>query len=136
MTGKAAKGAILDPMTPVVRTPDETTEQAKSMESLMNEQQQPGDRAAILRAQMRANAAELKELNAGKRAAKAERVAMTPLEKVVAKQATTPVWLPGNLAERVRARMAAGQDQGQAFEEMFAFLRAATYAELSKPAVE
>jgi hypothetical protein len=133
MVLKTAKGAAnLEEITPVVLTPAESDEQRHSTDNLMQER----DRAAILRAEAKRIHAELKELNAGKRAAKAERVAMTPLQKVVAKQATTPVWLPGNLADRVTARVEAGQDQETAIKEVFVALEVATRTVLDKPAAE
>src|SRR5260221_5256699 len=82
------------------------------------------------------------EFNAAKaekqaaKAAKAAKVARTELEKIVAKRATTPVWLPAKLALRVTARVAGGQDQETAFEELFAWLRQATQFEVDRTATE
>jgi hypothetical protein len=130
MVLKTAKGAAnLQEITPVVLTPAETTEQTRSMESMMESQ----DNYTRLQAEAKRINAELKAAKAEKQAAKAAKVAkvaLTELEKIVAKQATTPVWLPSNLAARVQARVQVGQDQAEAFEEMFAWLRTATQAEL------
>jgi len=115
MVTKLAKGAKLEEMSPVVRAADETVAQESSLEFLM---------------------AEKVRVDAAIKAAKATMPQLTKLDHVIAKQATQEVWLPVNLAKRVMARMAAGQDQGQAMEEVFAFLREATYAEITKRTAE
>lgn len=115
MVLKTAKGAKLEEQVSVVRAADETVQQESSLEFLM---------------------AEKVRVDAALKAAKAALPAVSKLELVIAKQAAQETWLPENLAKRVLARVKAGQDQGQAMEEVFAFLREATYAELTKRVAE
>jgi hypothetical protein len=113
MVTKSKTGANLEAMSTVERAADETVQQETSLEFLM---------------------AEKVRVDAALKAARAAMPEVTKLERVIAKQASQETWLPVNLAKRVMARMAAGQDQGQAMEEVFAFLREATYAELTRRA--
>ena len=115
MVTKSKTGANLEEQVNVERAADETVAQESSLEFLM---------------------AEKVRVDAALKAARAAQPQVTKLERVIAKQATHETWLPVNLAKRVMARMAAGQDQGQAMEEVFAFLREATYSEITKRTAE
>src|SRR5260370_39406991 len=98
MVLKTAKGAKLEEQVSVVRAADETVQQESSLEFLM---------------------AEKVRVDAALKAAKAAMPQVTKLERVIAKQAAQEVWLPGDLAKRVGARVKGGQLQGVAIDEVF-----------------